>query len=102
MNRDQRIRERAYEIWESEGKPHGRDDDHWRRAEADVEKEAVHAGSPGGGSSREEPHPTEGQPHHTVQPVTSRPLSQGTLDQTRAPETVKKKPRATRRDSPAS
>lgn len=28
--------ERAYAIWESEGRPHGRDQDHWRRAEAEI------------------------------------------------------------------
>ena len=102
MNREQRIRERAYEIWESEGKPHGRDDDHWRRAEVDVETEAAHAGSPGSGPSHDERHSTEGQAHHTVQPVTSRPLTQGTPDQTRESDAAKKKPRTTRRDSPAS
>lgn len=26
------IRRRAYAIWEREGKPEGRQDDHWRRA----------------------------------------------------------------------
>jgi hypothetical protein len=27
---------RAYLIWESEGCPHGRDDEHWARAEAEI------------------------------------------------------------------
>jgi hypothetical protein len=31
-NREQAIRERAYFIWEREGCPHGRADDHWRQA----------------------------------------------------------------------
>ena len=31
-NREQAIRERAYLIWEREGRPHGRADDHWRYA----------------------------------------------------------------------
>ena len=26
------IRQRAYEIWEADGRPHGRDKDHWTRA----------------------------------------------------------------------
>jgi hypothetical protein len=30
--REHRIRERAYHLWESEGKPHGRDADYWERA----------------------------------------------------------------------
>ena len=32
----QSVAEHAYAIWESEGKPHGRDVDHWLRAEAEL------------------------------------------------------------------
>ncbi len=35
INRDQ-IAERAFEIWEKEGQPHGRDQEHWQRAEAEL------------------------------------------------------------------
>jgi hypothetical protein len=35
----ERIRTRAYEIWEREGRPHRRHDDHWRRAEAEIANE---------------------------------------------------------------
>jgi hypothetical protein len=31
-NKEQAIRERAYHIWEREGRPEGRADDHWRYA----------------------------------------------------------------------
>ncbi|MGE0224230.1 MAG: DUF2934 domain-containing protein [Acetobacteraceae bacterium] len=31
-SREQRIRERAYQLWEDEGKPHGRDVEYWERA----------------------------------------------------------------------
>jgi hypothetical protein len=31
-DRDQEIRERAYAIWESEGRPAGSHEDHWNRA----------------------------------------------------------------------
>ncbi|TCM45527.1 hypothetical protein C8J36_1216 [Rhizobium sp. PP-F2F-G48] len=35
---DNNQREKAYRIWEEEGRPEGRHDDHWRRAgEPDVE-----------------------------------------------------------------
>jgi Protein of unknown function (DUF2934) len=34
--REQAIRERAYAIWEEEGRPDGRDLDHWRRAEEEI------------------------------------------------------------------
>jgi Protein of unknown function (DUF2934) len=37
---DERIRRRAYDIWESEGRPHGRDEEHWRRAQQDVARES--------------------------------------------------------------
>jgi hypothetical protein len=30
--REHRVRERAYRLWETEGKPHGRDVEYWERA----------------------------------------------------------------------
>lgn len=36
MSRDQIVRDTAYAIWEAEGKPEGRDTDHWRQAEERV------------------------------------------------------------------
>lgn len=30
------IANRAYQIWEREGRPHGRDQDHWHRAEREI------------------------------------------------------------------
>jgi len=40
VNREQMIRQliavRAYEIWESQGRPHGHDAAHWRQAEQDI------------------------------------------------------------------
>lgn len=30
------LRERAYQLWEEEGGPHGRHEEHWRRAEAEL------------------------------------------------------------------
>ena len=46
----QRIRERAYEIWERDGRPHGRHVAHWVQAEREVGGRggAEHAGRPGG------------------------------------------------------
>ena len=31
--RDARIRERAYHLWEADGRPHGREKEYWERAE---------------------------------------------------------------------
>ena len=36
MNREQIVRDTAYAIWEAEGKPDGRAEDHWRQAETRV------------------------------------------------------------------
>jgi len=36
-DRDKKIRERAYRIWQDEGEPHGKDVEHWHRARAEVE-----------------------------------------------------------------
>lgn len=40
-----RIRKRAYEIWEDEGRPQGRDRIHWLRAEAEF-REVLCGGRP--------------------------------------------------------
>jgi hypothetical protein len=39
----ERIRQRAYEIWESEGQPHGRNLIHWMRAEAETIRDPLQA-----------------------------------------------------------
>ena len=36
MNREQIVRDKAYGIWEAEGRPDGRDAEHWQRAEKQV------------------------------------------------------------------
>lgn len=37
---NQRIERRAHEIWERDGKPHGKHDEHWAQAEAEIRAEA--------------------------------------------------------------
>jgi hypothetical protein len=37
--REHKIRERAYMIWEAEGRPDGKDAEHWLRAEAEISSE---------------------------------------------------------------
>jgi hypothetical protein len=37
---ERRIRERAYDIWQREGRPHGRDAEHWQKAAAEIEAES--------------------------------------------------------------
>jgi Protein of unknown function (DUF2934) len=36
---EQTVRERAYAIWEAEGRPEGRDAEHWQMAHAEFERE---------------------------------------------------------------
>ncbi|MGO4637129.1 DUF2934 domain-containing protein [Mesorhizobium sp. 2RAF45] len=38
-SRDERIKRRAYEIWEREGRPAGRDQEHWDQAVQEIEAE---------------------------------------------------------------
>ena len=38
-HKDDRIRERAYLIWIDEGRPNGREVDHWLRAKWELERE---------------------------------------------------------------
>ncbi len=44
------IRRRAYEIWEREGRPGGRDQAHWLLAKAELSGDPDLPGSPGGGA----------------------------------------------------
>ena len=37
-NREQQIRNRAHALWEAEGRSHGRHEDHWRRAEQEIDR----------------------------------------------------------------
>ena len=39
QDREDRIRLRAHQLWEAEGQPHGSHDEHWRRAEEEVDAE---------------------------------------------------------------
>ena len=36
---DERVRIRAYHLWERDGRPHGRNDDYWTRALAEIRDE---------------------------------------------------------------
>jgi len=40
MSREDRIRAKAHELWEADGKPKGREQDHWAEAERLIDAEA--------------------------------------------------------------
>lgn len=42
---ENQIKDRAHHIWEREGRPHGRELDHWRQAEAEIAAERAPAKS---------------------------------------------------------
>lgn len=45
-DRHKRIEQRAYEIWEREGRPMGMDAENWRRAEEEIAREDAEARAP--------------------------------------------------------
>lgn len=45
-DRQHRIRQRAHAIWESHGRPHGNDRDHWDQATREIEAEEAKAKKP--------------------------------------------------------
>ena len=46
---EDKIRKRAYEIWERQGRPHGRAEEHWRQAQSEVGNEGAAADAGGEG-----------------------------------------------------
>lgn len=44
---EQKILERAYQLWEQAGRPEGRDNEFWHQAEAELAAEHVDANSDG-------------------------------------------------------
>jgi hypothetical protein len=40
QSREERIRERAYRLWQDDGSPEGRADEYWGRAEAQIDAES--------------------------------------------------------------
>lgn len=45
-DRQHRIRQRAHAIWESHGRPHGHDRDHWDQATREIDAEDAAAAAP--------------------------------------------------------
>ena len=63
LDREETLRQKAYEKWESEGRPDGDHDRHWREAESEfstVESEELHDGIEG---DQGKPSPSEDLPN---------------------------------------
>lgn len=58
MDRHDLIRQRAHAIWESEGRPDNRSEEHWKMASAEIEAETAQADAPSPlGQDEAEPSP---------------------------------------------
>jgi hypothetical protein len=49
QDHQERIKQRAHELWESEGRPEGRDADHWSQAEQELHSQTGEGDQTGGG-----------------------------------------------------
>lgn len=59
-DRQGKIEQRAHEIWQREGCPEGRADEHWRLATAEIEAEEAAAASRASAAPKPDPHPEPG------------------------------------------
>ena len=60
---EDKIRQRAYEIWENEGRPEGRHDEHWARARQEFDRYGAPEGADlGKGGSSGAPAPEGARP----------------------------------------
>ena len=62
---EERVRERAYLLWEREGRPEGRAEEHWRRA---AELEAAEAAPENQGGRRTEAREADDGSHASITP----------------------------------
>ena len=56
---EDRVRDRAYALWEKDGRPDGRSDEYWQQARSEVEAEDAEPGneSPVNGTEKRQPPP---------------------------------------------
>lgn len=57
---EERIRRRAHEIWEREGRPQGRENEHWNQARLELADEEGSRSGTGGGTGWTMPYDAEG------------------------------------------
>lgn len=101
---DEAIARRAHEIWESEGQPAGRNDEHWHRARRELIEEEGEAPA---ALQQVQPGFAETQPGYTPEPDPDVRLEEGpgarfAQDVSDAPEEPKSAPVRKKRSSAAS
>lgn len=74
--REEQIRKRAQEIWESEGRPEGRDEKHWRRAEEELDNRTSGAGTTEGAAEAAQPGSPDGSSAESMRAGST--ISEGT------------------------
>ncbi|MBT2295768.1 DUF2934 domain-containing protein [Pseudomonas fluorescens] len=105
---DKRIREFAYQIWESEGKPAGQEKRHWEMARKLAEAEALAPSKPAKAAGKPATSKTDGVKSGVAKSSTAKPATKSTTPKakpaakpaavsTAAEKPVEKKPRAARK-----
>ncbi|WP_434705965.1 DUF2934 domain-containing protein [Pseudomonas sp. Z1-12] len=75
---DKRIREFAYQIWESEGKPTGQEKRHWEMARKLAEAEALAPSKPPKAASKSAASKTDGAKPATAKSTTAKTAAKNT------------------------
>jgi hypothetical protein len=99
-DREERIRQRAYAIWQSEGHGHGRHEDHWRRAEREIAAEE--AGPSKAPRRAARPGKAPGKPAAATSAAATPARSRGGGGETRAQKTAAPKKAPPRSRKPAA
>ncbi|EPJ97224.1 MULTISPECIES: DUF2934 domain-containing protein [Pseudomonas] len=99
---DKRIREFAYQIWESEGKPAGQEKRHWEMARKLAEAEALAPSKPPKAASKSAASKTDGVKPAAAKSTTAKTAAKSTPPKAKpaakaVATTADKKPRATRK-----
>ena len=81
QDREHLIRERAYAIWQAEGTPEGRDQEHWARAEREVVEDGAPAPSD---VERDRPRPSRPRRKPADPPTTAAPSAEAPIKRTRS------------------
>ncbi len=92
-DKEQRIRVRAYQIWEREGCRDGRAEDHWREAEIEVERELAQLAA--------EAIQLQEEPKKKADKRGTAPVGRATEALAKTPEKVKSKSVASRSKTPS-
>jgi hypothetical protein len=85
-DREERIRQRAYAIWQSEGHGHGREEEHWQRAEREIAAEEAGSNK----APRRAPRPKQAPAEKSAAVSPARSRSTGTETRAEKPGSAKR------------